>query len=131
MAPATVGLPEGVYEFFQHRPVLNCAMDKTAIERDLARVEHHVRQGEQIIARQRDIITGLERGGHDTAQAKTLLGQLEETQALHVGHRERLRRQLVDFDPFNVREVREPTSWKHLSAWSMSCPLLSSKVSRP
>jgi len=64
-------------------------MDKTAIERDLARVEHHVRQGEQSIARQRDIITDLERGGHDTAQVKTLLGQLEATQALHVGHRER------------------------------------------
>jgi len=73
-------------------------MDKTAIERDLARVEHHVHQGEQIIARQRDIIAGLERGGHNTTQAKTLLGQFEKTQALHIGHRDRLRRQLVDFD---------------------------------
>lgn len=41
-------------------------MDKTAIGRDFARVEHHVRQGEQIIARQRDVIASLERGGHDT-----------------------------------------------------------------
>lgn len=92
-----LGGREGDYESCRHRPVLNCAMDKTAIERDSASVEHHVRQGEQMIARQRDVITSLERGGHDTTQAKTLLGQLEENQALHIGHRDRLERQLVNF----------------------------------
>ena len=69
-------------------------MDKEKAERDLVRVERHVRQGKLQISRQREIVAGLQRGGHDTIQAKELLAQFEKIQALHVQHRDRLRRGL-------------------------------------
>jgi len=61
----------------------------------LAQAERHVAQGELHLIRQREIIDELERGGHDTASARDLLLKLEETQALHIADRDRIRAELV------------------------------------
>lgn len=52
--------------------------------------------GEQHIARQRQIVSELARDGHDTQLAETLLAEFEKNQAMHVAHRDRLRRQLAE-----------------------------------
>lgn len=52
--------------------------------RHLAQAEEHVATGERRIARHRSLVAELERGRHDTAEAKKLLDRFEETQALHV-----------------------------------------------
>jgi hypothetical protein len=69
-------------------------MDKALLEQHLAIAQRHVVQGESIIARQRQILVDLERGGHDTAEARRLLAQFLELQALHVADRDRLRGEL-------------------------------------
>ena len=59
-------------------------------------VRRHVARGEQIVARQREIIARLERARCDTSDAKRLLLQFEEVQSLHVAHRERLEKKLSE-----------------------------------
>jgi hypothetical protein len=60
----------------------------------LALAERHVREGLQIIARQRELTAALQRGGHDTREAVELLSSFEDIQQLHESDRDRLRRQL-------------------------------------
>jgi hypothetical protein len=48
------------------------------------------------IARQRDVIAQLERGGRDTASARTFLHEFEQLQARHIAERERLLRELSE-----------------------------------
>jgi hypothetical protein len=62
----------------------------------LAQASRHVREGERHIARQREIVCELERGGHDTSKAQALLIQFEELQALHVADCDRIARELGD-----------------------------------
>src|SRR5690242_7816942 len=50
-------------------------------------------QGEQHIAKQRALIATLKSDGHDVAEADRLLRTFEETQVLHVEHRDWLRRE--------------------------------------
>jgi hypothetical protein len=72
-------------------------MDRDFVEKSLAMVEGHVAQGERIIARQREIVAASELSGRgDAGKAKELLALFEETQLLHVDHRDRLRRDLLD-----------------------------------
>ena len=66
-------------------------MDPALMRRHLAQAERHVEEGEAHIARQRDLIRKLERDGHGTRAARLFLRSLEETQALHVADRERVR----------------------------------------
>jgi hypothetical protein len=69
---------------------------RDAVEKSLA-MEGHVTQGERIIARQREIVAASELSGRgDAGKAKALLALFEETQLLHVDHRDRLRRDLLD-----------------------------------
>jgi len=60
----------------------------------LAQAERHVAEGEVHISRQRRIVTELEGNGHDTGMATRLLRSFEESQAFHIEHRDRLRREL-------------------------------------
>ena len=46
------------------------------------------------VVRQRELVAELERDGHDTIQATDLLARFEELLQLHVGDRDRLRREL-------------------------------------
>ena len=72
-------------------------MDKRAlVDEHLAQAERHVLEGEALVARQREIVERLGRGGHDTREAMDLLTQFEETQALHIQERDRLRQERAE-----------------------------------
>ncbi len=60
----------------------------------LAQAERHVEQGYAIIARQREIVAALERGGHNAREAIELLADFEDIQKMHVSDRDRLRKAL-------------------------------------
>ena len=64
----------------------------------LAMVERHVAKGYEQVQRQRDIAFELERDGHVDAagEAKKLLAQFEEIQALHIAHRDRILKDLAE-----------------------------------
>ena len=70
-------------------------MDHATIADHLAQAERHVVAGERTLAHQRGLVAELERDGHDTSQARALLVQFEELQALHISNRDRLRRELA------------------------------------
>lgn len=76
-------------------------MIMNSAEREVAR-EHlelangHVAGGQQRVQAQRDLTAQLERDGHDTHRARTLLAQFEATLAFQVGHRDRILRELAD-----------------------------------
>jgi len=67
-------------------------------------VEGHVRRGEVHVARQRQRIATLDRDGHDSRRAQDLLALFEDTQALHVEHRDRLQRGLGIIKPISRGE---------------------------
>jgi hypothetical protein len=67
-------------------------VDRAILAEHLALAERHVAQGEEHLARQRKLIADLERHGHDTKQARDLLAQ--SMQALHIGDRDRLKKEL-------------------------------------
>jgi len=69
-------------------------MDSSLIEVHLALVEEHVAQGARHIARQRDLVDLLSRGGRDTEDARALLRRFEESQAMNLADRDRLRKEL-------------------------------------
>ncbi|HLH88584.1 MAG TPA: hypothetical protein VKX28_09010 [Xanthobacteraceae bacterium] len=70
-------------------------MDRTIIEAHLAMVDRHVADGERLVARQRELLRGLEPGGHGAVIGRALLVQFEELLAQHIAHRDRLRRELL------------------------------------
>jgi hypothetical protein len=69
-------------------------MDRKMVEEHLALAEEHVTIGDKNVANQRKAVADLERGGHDTAQARDLLQRFEEIQAMHIADLQRLRREL-------------------------------------
>ena len=74
----------------------NALMDRATITEHLAQTERHVAQGDHHVARQRELVTELEDGGHDAALARRLLMKFEELQSLHIADRDRLRRELAE-----------------------------------
>jgi hypothetical protein len=68
--------------------------DRRTISAHLEEAERHARQGAIHVANQRNLIADLERGGHDTTDARALLRQFEDLQELHVADRDRLRQEL-------------------------------------
>lgn len=69
-------------------------MNRVMLLNRLVLAERHVREGETSIARQRAVTDELERGGRDATDAKGLLRQLTEIQAIYVADRDRLKKQL-------------------------------------
>jgi hypothetical protein len=69
-------------------------MDRVTLERHLAQVEEVIMKGERHLARQRGLVSELERHGLDSDQAQRLLLQFEELQALHIADRDRLLKEL-------------------------------------
>jgi hypothetical protein len=59
-------------------------------------VLRHLAIGETNIARQREMVARLERGGCNSLEARSLLASFEEIQDMHVAHRDRLERALAD-----------------------------------
>ena len=74
-------------------------MDRDILERHLARVEERVAIGATNIARQRELIAELERDGHDASQAKQMLAQFLDLQAMHIADRDRLIKELSELPP--------------------------------
>jgi len=71
-------------------------MDLTLIEAHLAVAEEHIAQGERHVARQRELVGLLCRGGYDTTAARALLQTFEQSQAMHLADRDRLRKELEE-----------------------------------
>ena len=59
-------------------------------EQHLIQSKQHIALGQRQIDSQRELIARLEIGGHDSFEARRLLAQFEEMQALHVASRDRL-----------------------------------------
>ena len=59
-------------------------MDRAMIQRHLTEAERHVSLGAEHIERQREIITELDRDGHDSDLARQLLRVFEEVEATHI-----------------------------------------------
>ena len=70
-------------------------MDREILEQHLATIEGHVTLGEGHIAGQHELIARLDRGGHDSEEARRLLTTFEEMQEIHLAHRDRLWRKLA------------------------------------
>ena len=75
--------------------------NRAAIERHLAQAECAFALGPRHLDRQRGRLVELERDGHNTVQAKEPLVTFEESLALHIEDRDRLRNELTD--SFNLR----------------------------
>ena len=73
-------------------------MNLSLIELHLALAEEHLAKGERHIARQRDVVQLLSRGGYDTTAARELLRDFEQSQAMYLADRERLRKELEEAD---------------------------------
>jgi hypothetical protein len=69
-------------------------MHRSLVLEHLAQAERHILQGEDHIANQLARIEEAERAGLNAGPAKSLLRTLEESQALHLAERERLRAEL-------------------------------------
>jgi len=72
------------------------APDRAALLERFSKARRHVATGERNIARQREIVAKLERGGHNAQEAKWLLASFEEIQNLHITHRDRLEKALAE-----------------------------------
>ena len=70
-------------------------MDRVVIKDHLALAQRHVVQGRRHIARQKQIIVTLRKGGHDTAMARSLLINFEDAQKMHIADRDRLKKELA------------------------------------
>jgi exonuclease VII small subunit len=70
-------------------------MNRRALLERLAQACRHIVVGEENIARLREIIARLERGGHDSSAAKELLARFEELQKLAIADRDRLEKELA------------------------------------
>jgi hypothetical protein len=70
-------------------------MDHATLQARLAEAERHVAESKQRIVRQREVLRELERDAHAdaAARARELLAKFEETLALHIADRDRLRKQ--------------------------------------
>ena len=73
-------------------------VDRSELLAHLAQAEAHVATGEQLLARQRDLIARLERSGHDTTTAREVLAELERSQEIHQADRDRFLAELYSSD---------------------------------
>jgi hypothetical protein len=71
-------------------------MNRSALLEHLAQACRQITMGEQNIARLREIIARLERGGHDSSSAKELLARFEELQKSPIADRDRLEKELAE-----------------------------------
>jgi hypothetical protein len=71
-------------QVFRHRP------DPVMLKALLAEAERSVTAGQEAVERQRSIVKNLERDGQDDKEARVVLHDLLNTQALHVLTRDRL-----------------------------------------
>ena len=70
-------------------------MDEAMVQRHLNMAREHIILGEQHIARQRLILARLAERGSNSAEAERLLVNFQESQVMHVAHRDRLEAELL------------------------------------
>ena len=70
-------------------------MDREQLTEHLAQAERHIEQSYEHIARQSELVTRLQRDGHETSEAKRLLAEFEELLKIHIAGRDRLREELA------------------------------------
>lgn len=73
--------------------------EREMLEQALAQADIHLREGERLVALQRETIARRERKGFDVALAKELLAEMEEALRLHLKHSRRMRLSLADETP--------------------------------
>ncbi len=61
-----------------------------AEETELEMVQRHVREGKEIVARQRALVARLGAAGRPTGEAERLLNNLQDVQRLHEDHLARI-----------------------------------------
>jgi transposase len=71
-------------------------MDRDTLKRLLTMVEEQLAIIGQNVARQRELVAGLERDSQDASQARKMLEQFLEQQALHIADRDRLMENLSE-----------------------------------
>ena len=71
-------------------------VDRDAARRHLALANKHVSEGERRIDTQIALVARLERDGHDTFQAKSLLKQFENALCLQIETRNRIIEELAE-----------------------------------
>jgi len=74
-------------------------MDRDTLKRHLTKVEEQVAIVAENVDRQRELVAELERNGYDATQAKKMLEQFLEQQALHIADRDRLIKELSELPP--------------------------------
>ena len=76
------------------------AVDRATLSQHLNQAERHVILGERHVARQRQLVAGLEASGLDASRSRALLATFEDLLVLHKADRDRLRYELVGLEPF-------------------------------
>jgi hypothetical protein len=71
-------------------------MDRQILLEHLAQAERHIEAGARIVRRQRELIAELQRDGHDAKEARRLLKQFEDVQAMHLTEHDRLIKELAE-----------------------------------
>ena len=74
-------------------------MNRARLEQDLAEAEQSIADGKVYVKAQRAIVAKLTRRGDDTEKARYVLKTLQDTLALHIEHRDQLKRQLAAHEP--------------------------------
>ena len=69
-------------------------MDRKLLEDRLSAVERQLVEVGRNVANQRELVSQLEREGHDTDSATRQLEQLVEVLAMHIADRDRIRKEL-------------------------------------
>jgi hypothetical protein len=69
-------------------------MDRKLLEDHLSAAERQLAEVERNVANQRELVSQLERAGHDTDSATRQLEQLVEVLAMHIADRDRVRKEL-------------------------------------
>jgi hypothetical protein len=70
--------------------VLSEAMDRIRLQYDLEQVDEQLAAVQRQIGRQHQLIWDLDQAKQDTAEAWSLLTELETAQALHITHRDQI-----------------------------------------
>jgi hypothetical protein len=73
---------------------MNLGIDLDTVRQHLKLANKHVLDGQQRVEAQLALVAKLERGGHDTHQAKMLLAQFEQILALQLQTRDRIVQEL-------------------------------------
>jgi hypothetical protein len=73
-------------------------VDRSLLQRHLARVEQRIGESEKIIARQNAIAAQQEGAGFRTKTARELIAQFEQLLAMQIADRDRLRREIGSYN---------------------------------